>query len=118
MEGPINLFQVSNGTCLDFSVISVLRLFCLCDGIYKFVRLLVKSHILARQRGEGVEEICLKVRTQLKVQIASHILIIHSGGYNIPTYKGAIMGHGCRMSHCKSLINSLLSFNYLISYDT
>lgn len=41
----------------------------------------------------GMEEICLKVRTQLNIQIASHISITYSGGFNIPAYKGAEIGN-------------------------
>lgn len=53
IEGPISLFQVSYGSCPDFSIISVLGLFGLsdisklnqiCDVIRKFVILLEKIH--------------------------------------------------------------------------
>lgn len=42
--------------------------------------------------GMRVEEICLKVRTLLKVQNAPHMLVIHCGGNNIPASKGTKSG--------------------------
>ena len=53
IEGPISLFQDSNWSCPEFSILSVLRLFGLsdisnlnqiCDVIRKFVSLLEKIH--------------------------------------------------------------------------
>lgn len=103
LEGPISLFQVSNGSCSDFSVIIVLKLLGLSaitlthkirEVIHKFLRLLLKIHIFWRGKGGmGMEEICLKVRTQLSIQIAFHISITYSGDFNIPAYKGAKMGN-------------------------
>lgn len=103
LEGPISLFQVSNGSCSDFSVIIVLKLLGLSDitltqqnlrGHTQVPQTSPKNtYILARQGGNGDGKICLKVRTQLNIQIASHISITYSGDFNIPAYKGAKMGN-------------------------
>lgn len=63
LEGPISLFQVSNGSCSDFSVIIVLKLLCLSDitltqqnprGHTQVPQTSPKNtYILARQGGNG-----------------------------------------------------------------
>lgn len=40
-------------------------------------------------KGDGVEKICSKVRTLLKVLHASHIMVIYCGSNNIPASKEA-----------------------------